>query len=303
MLTYQFTKNVDVRILYSGWPYVINIWLQPWSWIHYSAEEYWSLYYYAFRNILMAWVPEVASVTIGMCRLAHSLMVLYNVQFYWSSLYSVQSAVLHYKIFCKLCSTTVQTVFHKLCSTTVQTVFTLQYYSTNCIQVLHSEDGFGIFLWNNDVFVLDCVTSHPRQLQAPENCIHSAVLHFKLYSVNSTVLQYKLYSLRSITSQTVFCKLCSTTVQTVFCKLCSTAVQTVFTPQYYISNCSVNSAVLRYRLYSLRSTTPQTVFCKLQYYSTNCINCAVLQYKLYSLCGTTLPSVFTLQYYTMNSVL
>jgi len=25
MLTYQFTKNVDVHILYGGWPYVINI--------------------------------------------------------------------------------------------------------------------------------------------------------------------------------------------------------------------------------------------------------------------------------------
>lgn len=35
------------------------------------------------------------------------------------------------------------------------------------LQGCHCEDGFGIFLWNVDMFVLDCMTSHPRQLQAP----------------------------------------------------------------------------------------------------------------------------------------
>lgn len=35
------------------------------------------------------------------------------------------------------------------------------------VQGCHSEDGFGIFLWNCDVFVIERVTSHPGRLLAP----------------------------------------------------------------------------------------------------------------------------------------
>jgi len=126
------------------------------------------------EKFLLAWVPEVASVTINLCQLTHSLMVLCNVL-----------VLLKLIVFCTVCSTTLQTVFCKLysmlqdklylCSTTVQTAFTLQYCTTNCI--------------------------------------HSAVIHYKLYPVNSAVLQYKLFTL-----------------------------------QYYSTNC-IHSTILQYKLY------------------------------------------------------
>jgi hypothetical protein len=127
----------------------------------------------------MAWVSEVASITIRMCRLTHFLMVLYNVPVSLKLIvlstvcsnalqnHSANSAVLQYKLY-SLCSTTVQTVFPlkcyttnyslcsttlhtvpcKLCNTTVPSVFTLQYYIKT-------------------VLTLHCGST---------NCIHSAVL-------------------------------------------------------------------------------------------------------------------------------
>lgn len=80
----------------------------------------------------MAWVPEVASVTISMCRLTRSVMVLYDV-----------AVLLKLVVFCTVCSTTLQNYsaksavlqykLYSLCSTTLQTVCTLQYYTTYCI--------------------------------------------------------------------------------------------------------------------------------------------------------------------------
>ena len=67
------------------------------------------------EEFLIAWVPEVSSVTISLCKLAHYLMVLCNVL-----------VLLKLIVFCTVCSTTLQTVFFKLQYATGQTVFTQQ---------------------------------------------------------------------------------------------------------------------------------------------------------------------------------
>jgi hypothetical protein len=202
---------------------------------------------YALRNVLMAWVPEVASVTIRICRLAHFLMVLYNVP-----------VLLKLIVFCIVCSTTVQIVFCKLSSTAARMVFSLQYYATNCIHsaVLHYKLYSLSSTTLQTAFTLQYYTTY---------CIHFAVLHYKLHSLCSTTLQTVLCKLCSTTVQMVFTavlfyklhSLCSTTLQTVFCKLCSTTVQTVFCKPSVVLHCrllySVKLGALHYKLFCIHS--------------------------------------------------
>ena len=122
------------------------------------------------EKFLMTWVPEVVSVTISLCQLAHSLMILCNVL-----------VLLKLIVFCTVCSTTLQTVFCKLCSMLQDKLYSLR---INTLQT--------VFCKLCSIIV---------------QTVHSAVLQYKLYSlqyysinhIHSAVLQYKLYLLNNTT--------------------------------------------------------------------------------------------------------